>query len=544
MKSLKTTQNKIKQFFIHIWKNKKSPKVFIPAIVLLILLTSPFLFSKSTAAAGEIQVVEERDFVQEVAVTGKVTPAEKVDLSFEVGGRVGSVSAEVGKVVKKGTVLARLSNAEYQASLQKSQAQYSSEQARLAELERGSRPEEIAIANSDVQEAVENVARAKLDVAEEIKDMYAKADDAIKSKADQVFRYPRSAQPEFNYLVDGNPSLKKSIENQRLLITELFPKWQEIVLALDKGEVTADQIATSRQYAQSVQKILNDITTALTATGGNLNQDASLQQYRADISSARTSVNAALQELNSAASTLNNNQSALARAQEKLGIAKSGNTSEEIAAQRANAQSAAAGVSSASASLGKTLIIAPFDGVVTRVGFKEGESVSSTDSIVTMMSDSAFEIETFVSENDAPKLVSGQPAKVTLDALGDAVEFEAVVSQVDLSETIKDGVVTYKTRLQFLTRDDRIKSGLTANVVIETDKRTNVIKLPQSAIVIVKGKKNVKLAPAEATEWNQVVEKHATLVPVTTGSIDREGDIEILSGVTVGNKVIIKTPNK
>ncbi|KAF4296064.1 hypothetical protein G9F45_23960, partial [Escherichia coli] len=86
---------------------------------------------------------------------------------------------------------------------------------------------------------------------------------------------------------------------------------------------------------------------------------------------------------------------------------------------------------------------------------------------------------------------------------------------------------------------ERIRSGLTANVVVETDKRIGVIKVPQSAIVITKGKKNVKVAPASAEVWTKVIDKQAKLTPVTTGAIDREGDIEIVSGVTVGSKVIV-----
>ncbi len=535
--------NPIKNFFTYLWVNKTKPKVFIPALIVIVIVLM-FAFGKATAGAYELYPIEQKDFVQEVSVTGKVTPAQKVDLSFEVGGRISQIDATLGQFVKKGTVLARLSNAEYAASVQKSQAQYLSEQAKLAEVERGSRPEEIAIATSDVQTAQQNVDQAKSATVEQIKDSYAKSDDAIKGKADQIFRNPRSVNPELTFFIDGNSNLKSSIELQRLKITELFPKWQVLVSSIDSNTVNDAKVAEAKSYIQAVQNLLNDLNTALTSTGANLSTDTTFQLYRADISSARTSVNTALQSLNSAATTLRNNQSAYVRAQENLNLKKSGNTAEDIAAQRASAQSAAASVSGAVASLDKTIIVAPFDGVVTRIAHKVGESVSAVqkdaaDAVITLMSDSAYEIETYVSENDAAKLKNGQLAKVTLDALGDAIVFDAVVSQVDLSETIKDGVVTYKTRLQFTTKDERIRSGLTANVVVETDKRIGVIKVPQSAIVITKGKKNVKVAPASAEVWTKVIDKQAKLTPVTTGAIDREGDIEIVSGVTVGSKVIV-----
>ncbi len=540
---LSKTKHTIGGFFKYIWVNKKKPRVWVSAVVLVIILLF-FAMPSAGADSYEIMTVAPREFVQEVAVTGKVTPAEKVDLGFEVGGRVSGITVKVGQKVKKGTRLASISNTDYYASLQKSRATYQSEQARLQELQRGSRPEEVAIANSDLQVAVQNVDQAKLQLIEEIKDSYAKADDAVKNKADKVFRYPRSASPELIFFIDGNPALKTSLEFQRLRLTEQFPAWQKLVSGITMQNLSDAQVAEAKKYLGQVQTFLNDLNLALTSTGQNLNQDATFEGYRADVTQARTNVNNAYQELNTAFNTWKNNESARIRAQDQYNLKKAGNSVEEIAAQRAQTNSAAAGISNASAMLSKTIIIAPFDGIVTRVEFKSGESVGSAEPVITIMSDQAFEIETFVSETDVAKLKIGQVAKVTLDALGDAIVFDAIISQVDLSETMKDGIVTYKARFQFVTKDERIKSGLTANVVVETDRRANVIKVPQSAIVIVKGKKNVKVVAGKDMTWSPSVEREASVSPVTTGAIDRDGDIEIVSGLNAGIRIIVRSETK
>lgn len=540
MTLLKSILNKLKAFFSYLWTNKKRPKVFIPvilAVIILILIIKP----SSDTAIYEIKPIEAQEFVQEVAVSGKVTPAQKVDLSFEVSGKISSVNVEVGARVKSGQRLASLSNAEYVASLQKSQATYQSEQARLAELERGSRPEEIAIAKSDVDVARQNVNQAAVQVVEEIRDSFAKSDAAVKDKADQVFRNPRTSNPELIFFIDGNTTLEKSLEDQRVRLNEQAANWQKLAGSVNADTLTDTQISEARKYLDTVQKFLQDLTTAVTQTGQNSSTDSAYKTYRTDIIAASASINTASQAFNTAVASRRNTASALARAEEQYNLKLSGNAKEVVAAQRAQAQGAAASISSASASLGKTIIAAPFDGIVTRVAYKNGESVGATEPVITIMSDAAFEIETYVSENDAPKLRTGQPAKVTLDALGDAILFDAVVSTVDLSETIKDGVVTYKTRLQFLTRDERIKSGLTANVTVETDRRQGVIKVPQTAIVIQKGKKYVKTVPVGTTVWSKAVDDNATLVPVATGSIDRDGDIEITSGIEAGSAVIVRS---
>ncbi|MFM2383735.1 MAG: hypothetical protein RIQ72_307 [Candidatus Parcubacteria bacterium] len=540
MKSLLTKiKSYLGTFLSYVWANKKRPKVFIPFIIIAIIL---IMTARSGAKAGdfELYTVTPKEFVQEVSVTGKVTPAQKVDMSFEVSGKIKEIKTTVGAKVKKGDVLAELSNLDYVASVSKSQASYLSEQSKLADLQNGSRPAELRIAASDVDTAIQNLEQSRTNVVEQIKDSFAKADDAIKNKADKVIKYPQSVRPELTFFVDGNPALKNTIEFERLKINEMYPKWLTLVATVNKDNLDDAKVAEAKEYLRTTQTFLTDLNTALSLMGDGVRDESANVLLRADISTARLNVNTATQALNAAVNTYQNNVSAVQKAQDQLQLLREGNTAEAIAAQRAQAQSAAAGVSSAAASLNKTRLIAPFDGIVTRIAYKTGESVAQTDVVVTLMSDAAFEVETFVSENDAPKLKIGQKASVTLDALGEGIVFEALISEVDLSETIKDGVVTYKTRIQFISQDERIKSGLTANVTVESDRRADILKVPQSALVIQKGKKFVKQVADDISTWNPAIDKTAKLVPVSTGGIDREGDIEILQGLVSGNKVIIK----
>ncbi len=540
MKSLLTKiKSYLGTFLSYVWTNKKRPKVFIPLIIIAIIL---IMTARSGVKAGdfELYTVSPKEFVQEVSVTGKVTPAQKVDMSFEVSGKIKEIKTTVGAKVKKGDVLAELSNLDYVASVSKSQASYLSEQSKLADLQNGSRPAELRIAASDVDTAIQNLEQSRTNVVEQIKDSFAKADDAIKNKADKVIKYPQSVRPELTFFVDGNPALKNTIEFERLKINELYPKWLNLNATVNKDNLNDANIVEVKEYLRTTQTFLTDLNTALSLMGDGVKDEPANVLLRADISTARLNVNTATQALNAAVNTFQNNVSAVQKAQDQLQLLREGNTAEAIAAQRAQAQSAAAGVSSAAASLNKTRLIAPFDGIVTRIAYKTGESVAQTDVVLTLMSDAAFEVETFVSENDAPKLKIGQKAAVTLDALGEGIVFEAIISEVDLSETIKDGVVTYKTRIQFVSQDERIKSGLTANVTVESDRRADILKVPQSALVIQKGKKFVKQVSDNIDAWNPAIDKTAKLVPVSTGGIDREGDIEILQGLVSGNKVIIK----
>lgn len=529
----------LKNFFSYIWTNKKKPRVWIPTAVIILVLIG-ILKPDSSAASYEVVTVQPTDFIQEVSVTGKVVPAQKVDLGFELGGRLSRMNVVVGQKVQKGQNLASLNNADYYASLQKSQATYQSEQAKLADVQKGNRPESIAIAKSDVDVAKQNVIQARLAIIEQVKDSYVKSDDAVTNKADSVFMNANGAHPQLTFFIDDNAALQTSLENRRIKVGENLDAWKDLSANLSEASLDQSKINEVGGYLSFIQTFLNDLSSASNNVNEALASDATFRADKLDISTARSTVNASYQAFNTAVTNLKNADSALARANQAYALQQSGSTPEEIRAALANAQGAAAGVSSASALLSKTIINAPFDGIVTRVQYKTGESVGSAEPVITLMSDSSFEIETYVSENDVPKLKNGQIAKVTLDALGDAVVFDAVINQVDLSETIKDGVVTYLTRLQFQSRDERIKSGLTTNVVVETDKRSGVIKVPQSAIVVSKGKKHVKVAPAGTVAWSKEIDAQAKLVPVTTGSFDRDGDLEVLTGLNAGDVIIVK----
>lgn len=98
-------------------------------------------------------VAEKTDLAQEVSVTGRVMPAESVDLSFETAGKVAAVSANVGDKVARGEVLVRLENADLLAELAQDEAAIKSVRAKLDELTVGTRPEEIKIAEVKVANA-------------------------------------------------------------------------------------------------------------------------------------------------------------------------------------------------------------------------------------------------------------------------------------------------------------------------------------------------------------------------------------------------------
>ena len=209
---------------------------------------------------------------------------------------------------------------------------------------------------------------------------------------------------------------------------------------------------------------------------------------------------------------------------------KTGSTSEDISAGEARVKSARASLESAKANLAKTVIVAPFDGVVTKMDAKEGQSIVIGTTYASMISASNYEVESYVSESDISKVKTGQNAKITLDTYGKDTIFNAVVSEVDPAETVIDGVTTYRIKLAFNQVDDRIRSGMTANITIETSNVPTSVVIPQEALFLDSGEKMVTV-----DESGKRINKK-----VETGGINSSGDIQIISGLRPGDRIVVK----
>jgi HlyD family secretion protein len=226
--------------------------------------------------------------------------------------------------------------------------------------------------------------------------------------------------------------------------------------------------------------------------------------------------------MNTSVTALTGDISALNDAQKALALAQAGSTESDIAAAKAE-------VESAQANLAKTLVVAPFGGVVTKMDAKVGEIVSPSTSEISMQSDGLFEVETYIPEISIARVAKGDHASTTLDAYGSAIAFPSVVVSVDPAETVKDGVPTYKTTLSFLLPDARIRSGMTANVTIQTGILRDAIVIPSGAITSTGSASYVSVTDGKTTE------KRA----VTTGIAPSLGQIQILTGLSSGDTILL-----
>ncbi len=94
--------------------------------------------------------------------TGYIIAAHKIELASKVSGRVAWIGVEKGDKVKQGQPLVRLEDEEFRARVTEAEGQLNSLKARLAALENGSRPEETARSQADLEQVRADLENARV----------------------------------------------------------------------------------------------------------------------------------------------------------------------------------------------------------------------------------------------------------------------------------------------------------------------------------------------------------------------------------------------
>ena len=227
--------------------------------------------------------------------------------------------------------------------------------------------------------------------------------------------------------------------------------------------------------------------------------------------------------------------------------------------------------------LSKTVSTAPFNGIVTNLPVREGETVvvgiqnAEGSTLMTIADMSVVTAEVKVDETDIVNVQLGQPAEITVDALPNKV-FKGHVTLVGDQALLRStGVATsqsttgteeakdFKVVVTLDNPSDELRPGLSCTAKITTAHKGNVLSLPIQALTMhdpatdnKKSSSGVQAAtgaPAPAAKLNPVqgvfiAEKdahgrlRAKFIPVTTG-ITGTTDIEVLSGLGTGQEVVI-----
>ena len=345
----------------------------------------------------------------------------------------------------------------------------------------------------------------------------------------------------------------------------------QTVATIENVQQKANVAGQEAAIAAARTDINSYIAAEKTAEANVERAKADLEQKQLDWNRAQSLLKAGImakQDFDSKKAAYDTDVASVAQMQAQLNQAKAqtdsarGHLQTQIATLRANQDM-----------LEKTIAIAPFDGIVTNMPVKEGETVvtgiqnTAGSTLMTLADMSVITAEVKVDETDIVNIKNGQPAEVSVDAIpgrvykghvtlvGDQALLRSTGIATSQSTTGTEEAKDFKVVVTLDSPTQDLRPGLSTTAKITTAAKPNVLSLPIQALTMftppaTANNGNVEAASSSSStktppvQGVYIVEKdahgkqRAKFVPVTTG-ITGATDIEVLTGLHEGDEVVI-----
>jgi HlyD family secretion protein len=198
--------------------------------------------------------------------------------------------------------------------------------------------------------------------------------------------------------------------------------------------------------------------------------------------------------------------------------------------------------------LSYSVIRSPINGIVVDRTIDVGQTVAASFQTPTLFKIAkdlqAMQIDTSVSEADIGNIKPGMAVAFTVDAFRDR-EFTGGVRVIRLNPTVQQNVVTYNVVIDVRNDTGALLPGMTAQVGILTQRRDNVVRLPNAALRFKPSEISDAAAPGGAARRGSRVYKLAEngdLIPVAvrTGIADTRFTEVIDDSLQEGDAVVVR----
>jgi HlyD family secretion protein len=532
-------------------------KIIIGILVVLIICGSYFYFTKVSKNKNQTRYVltqvERGTILVSVSGSGQISAEDQRDIKPKVSGEIARIYVEKNQEVKAGELLFELDK---------------------EPKERAVRDAEIALkdAKDALQKAKDNYEKLKRDLENSTETAYKNAFDALvgtykdlnplipnlesifkaKDYSSQetdldyyisLVRSIRTYQGEINPLPhwtgkaeDKFLPLKDnfdSLQREYWKLTQNSPREQIKDLLYRTYNFSNDLLDLIRQTSNLISEYLKIIDKEGLVPPISLSITNSQASQMATFDSTVSTLNSSLKKIRDTIDDLEKNSPLQIRDAELA-----------IQTARNNLTKTEDALSDAKENLENCSIYAPFDGIISDVKVKKGDTVSTATILATIVAKKKI-AEITLNEIDAAKVKVDQKVTLTFDALPD-LTLTGKVTEIDTVGTVSQGVTSYGVKIALDTDDERIKPGMSVNAEIVVEVKPDVLTLPNSAIKSEGNLRYVQLidAPEEIKKklkigTSIVLPKEVKIKnqPVEVG-ISNDTLTEILSGVSEGDIVI------
>lgn len=480
--------------------------------------SSSSTYTLSPASLGTIR--------QTVTGSGQVAAQNQIDITSEVSGTVLSVNVSVGQKVSTGQLIATLDSRDAAIEL---------ESARIAmeKLTQAAEPGELAAAQNALtksySDGFSSISDAYVDLPEVmdgLDDLFYSRDGYLSDQ--QIISLSAAAKGYRKIAASAYDSAKARYD--RLLI-------EYKSLSRSSASSTIDSfIGETSKLLTMVSETLKNSQSAITFL--TVNEPTYLSN---DAPTAASNVSSWLSTINSSLTALLSAKNSIQSSANSLQDLIDGTDALDIRSQQLSLQQKIR-------SYEKYFIRAPFDGVIGKISVDPYDKASSGTSIATIVGEQKVSTIS-LNEVDAAKVRTGQPVEISFDAI-DGLIATGTVMQVDQIGTVSSGVVSYGIKISISTPDERIKPGMSMNITITTEEKDGILVIPSSAIKTKNGRSYVEVvngsrtASSTSMRSRPITASSDQVTPqqifIETGSSD-DSSTEIVSGLTIGDMVVIKT---
>ena len=521
-------------------QTQKSRKLFLLLAVFLILFPAscgktPSFLSKNSARSDLQQEheylipVTRGDIAASTSFVGNLQYSQSSTLNWKTGGVVGSVNVKVGARVKKGDILATLETGSLSSSVILAEKTMIEQQEKLEDTKSSQSARMQAYVNLNAKESALKNAKLK----------------------QEALYYPRASRQEMELAWDtlalANLNFNYAKQDYDALVAKNEP-WEgyEPPVTVYRIRYTGDM-----STAQLMQMMANGTTPLNQQNTSNRSPNITVESYTYggdDRSGRQRKFEEYVSTYNDLVKAYENylwvtgqpsaTDYAIAEGNVQVAQIEYDKALEEYLSygdlpREKDVNAAQIALNNAEASYNQRFIIAPFDGTVTSVSAVEGYYVTRENTAVRIDDMNRIFIPISIPELDVSSVLNGTAVSITVDAIPGKT-FSGHIYAISDAGDASGSAASFSAVVEVDEPDDRMLAGMTAEISMQLDPKTNVLLIPTAAITYTDGEPTVSIIDGETRQT----------IGVKLGTV-RDNIAEVISGnLTEGTQLIVSHPDQ
>ncbi len=552
---------------------------FITAIIVVVVIGGGYYWYQSANKSQAVTryvlgAVKKETLITSINGSGQVASSNQAEVKAKVSGEITYVGVVDGQKVKAGAVVAYIDSHDAQKAVQDVQTSLETSQLALAKLLKPA--DELTVMQSE--DSVNQAKQTKQDAQDSLKNM---TDDEFSAISNNFLELPaimsglqdillsssiNSSQWNVNYYSDVAKIYDEKVTQYRDYAYNSYIKARTaydknfidykaasryssssaIETLLDETYETEKIISDAIKNSNNLIQFYQDTLTKYSQRVNSLSNThlSSLSSYTGKVNAHLTSLSSLREKIKSYEKTIVDSDRTIAEKQMSLDKVKAGPEELDIRSGRLAVQDKENALIQAQENLADYIVRAPFDGIISKVNVKKGDTAGST-AVATLISSQQI-AQISLNEIDTAKVKNGQKATLTFDAV-DGLSISGQVAQIDITGTVSQGVVSYGVQIAFDTQDSRVKPDMSVSTSIITDSKQDVLVVPNSAIKNQGDISYVEIAENLAgLDITSAIGVALSALPDTQPieiGLANDTMTEILSGLEEGDLIVVQTIN-